>query len=177
MLDTHTPIWVGEFGPVYTGKPEVDAMRYHLLKDQLEIYKDHHASWAIWTYKDIGLQGVVYAAPNSPWVQRTRPLLEKKARLGVDSWGGRDTDVRHILEPIEDLFAEEFPEYQPFPFGVKRHIDQLVRHMLLAEPLVEQFANLFQGIGKQEVDQLMQSFQFKNCVQRTELAKLLASYA
>jgi len=177
MLDTHTPIWVGEFGPVYTGKPEVDAMRYHLLKDQLEIYRDHHASWAIWTYKDIGLQGVVYAAPNSSWVQRTRPLLEKKARLGVDSWGGRDTDVRHILEPIEDLFAEEFPEYQPFPFGVKRHIDQLVRHMLLAEPLVEQFANLFQGIGKQEVDQLMQSFQFKNCVQRTELAKLLASYA
>jgi endoglucanase len=173
MLDTRTPIWVGEFGPVYTGRPEADAMRYQLLRDQLEIYQRYRASWAIWTYKDIGLQGVVYAAPSSAWVERIRPLLEKKARLGADSWGGRDTQVRHILEPIEELFAEDFPDYQPFPFGAKRHIDQLVRHMLLAEPLVEQFAALFKGATEQDIDALMRSFQFKNCVQRTKLARCL----
>jgi endoglucanase len=177
MLETRTPIWVGEFGPIYSGDPAADAMRYQLLRDQLEIYQRYRASWAIWTYKDIGLQGVVYAAPSSAWVQRLRPILEKKARLGVDSWGGRDTEVRHVMEPIEELFAEEFPEYHPFPFGSKRHIDQLVRHMLLAEPLVEQFATLFKGVTEQEIDKLMQSFQFKNCVQRGELAQLLASYA
>jgi hypothetical protein len=177
MLDTATPIWVGEFGPVYTGNPDADAMRYHLLKDQLEIYKRYQANWALWTYKDIGLQGVVYTAPNSLWLERIRRVLEKKARFGVDAWGGRDTDVRHILEPIEQTFAAEFPRYDPFPFGVKRHINQLVRHILLAEPLVEEFGELFRGVTEQDIDALMRSFQFKNCVQRTELAQLLASYA
>ncbi len=177
MLDNNTPIWVGEFGPVYTGDPQADAMRYQLLEDQLENYKRYSASWAIWTYKDIGLQGVVYAAPDSKWIERIRPILQQKARLGVDAWGGRDTDVQQIIAPIEQTFAKEFPDYHPFPFGPKRHIAQLVRHMLLAEPLVELFAECFRDVTEEEIDQLMQSFEFKNCVQRTELAQLLASYA
>jgi len=175
MRDTGTPIWVGEFGPVYTGNAERDAMRYRLLQDQLEIYRRHGASWAIWTYKDIGLQGVVYAKPESAWLSRVRPILEKKARLGVDAWGARDAGVRHILEPIERTFAAEFPKYQPFPFGVKRHIDQLVRHVLLAEPLVEEFAELFRDVTMGDIDPLMRSFQFENCARRGRLAETLAS--
>jgi len=100
MLEHHTPIWVGEFGPVYTGDAEADAVRYQVLRDQLEIYKRHGASWSIWTYKDIGLQGVVYAAPDCAWLERIRPVLEKKARLGVDAWGGRDTHIRQVMEPL-----------------------------------------------------------------------------
>jgi endoglucanase len=174
MRETGTPIGVGEFGPVYTGDAERDAMRYRLLEDQLEIYQQHGASWSIWTYKDIGLQGVVYAKPESAWMSRVRPILEKKARLGVDAWGARDTGVRQILEPIERTFAEEFPNYKPFPFGAKRHIDQLVRHMLLAEPLVEEFAGLFRDVTLDEIDTLMQSFEFEHCAQRGRLAQTLA---
>jgi endoglucanase len=174
MSETGTPIWVGEFGPVYTGDAEKDAMRYRLLEDQLEIYRQHGASWSIWTYKDIGLQGVVYAKPESAWMSRVRPILQKKARLGVDAWGARDTGVRQILEPIERTFAEEFPNYKPFPFGAKRHIDQLVRHMLLAEPLVEEFAGLFRDVTLDEIDTLMQSFEFEHCAQRGRLAQTLA---
>ncbi len=177
MLDNNTPIWVGEFGPVYTGDAEADAMRYQLLKDQLENYKRYNASWAIWTYKDIGLQGVVYTPPESQWLERIRPVLEQKARLGVDAWGGRDTEIRHVVAPIEQTFQREFPDYNPFPFGPKRHIAQLVRHMLLAEPLIDVFAECFRDVTEQEIDNLMQSFAFKNCVQRTKLAQLLASYA
>jgi endoglucanase len=175
MRETGTPIWVGEFGPVYTGDAEKDAMRYRLLEDQLEIYRQHGASWSIWTYKDIGLQGVVYAKPESAWISRVRPILEKKARLGVDAWGARDTGVRQILEPIERTFAEEFPNFKPFPFGAKRHIDQLVRHMLLAEPLVEEFAGLFRNVTLDEIDTLMQSFEFEHCAQRGRLAQTLAA--
>jgi hypothetical protein len=174
MRETGTPIWVGEFGPVYTGNPGQDAMRYRLLQDQLEIYKRYGASWAIWTFKDIGLQGVVSAKPESAWMTRVRPILEKKARLGVDAWGARDQGVRHILEPIERTFAEEFPKYQPFPFGARRHIDQLVRHVLLAEPLVEEFAGLFRDVTMDDIDALMQSFWFENCARRSRLAEILA---
>jgi hypothetical protein len=49
--------------------------------------------------------------------------------------------------------------------------------MLLAEPLVEEFGECFKGVTEQEIDELMQSFQYKNCVQRSELAQILSSYA
>jgi aryl-phospho-beta-D-glucosidase BglC (GH1 family) len=177
MRETRTPIWIGEFGPVYTGDSASDAGRRRLLEDQLEVYARHHASWAIWTYKDIGLQGVVYAAPDSPWMQRIRPILEKKARLGVDAWGGRDAGIRHVMDPIADTFAREFPGYNPFPFGAKRNVDQLVRHILLTEPLVDEFARLFEGVSNADIDELMASFRFERCVQRPELARTLAADA
>jgi aryl-phospho-beta-D-glucosidase BglC (GH1 family) len=177
MLEYGLPIWVGEFGPVYKGEPTSDAMRYQVLRDQLEIYRKYNASWAIWTYKDIGLQGVVYVGPDSPWMKRVRPIVEKKQRLGTDAWGTSDAGVRDIIGPIERLFEREFPNYQPFPFGVRRQIAQLVRHMLLSEPLVEEWAERFRGARDEDIEQLMQSFAFKNCRQRTELADILAGYA
>jgi len=35
MRETGTPIWVGEFGPVYTGDRERDQVRYRIAKFQL----------------------------------------------------------------------------------------------------------------------------------------------
>ncbi|GAC1577156.1 MAG: hypothetical protein NVS4B1_04990 [Ktedonobacteraceae bacterium] len=176
MRQTGTPVWVGEFGPVYTGDAVADAMRDHVLRDQLEIYNQYQAHWAIWTYKDIGLQGVVYTALDSPWRRLLAPFLEKKARLGVDSWGSVDTHIRPIMQPIEETFAREFPNYQPFPFGSQWLIDRLVRHILLAEPLLPEFAALFKGMNTQDIDSLMQSFQWKNCQQRIELVKILSTF-
>ncbi len=177
MRQTDTPIWVGEFGPVYVGEPVADAMRYQVLRDQLEIYQRYHANWAIWTYKDIGLQGLVYAAPDSPWRKLLQPVLEKKARLGVDEWGGVDTQVRHIMQPIEETFAKEFPNYNPFPFGVHWQLTRVVRNILLAEPIQEEFAALFKGLNEQDIDTLMQSFQFKQCAQNTQLISILSAAA
>jgi endoglucanase len=177
MLEHDVPIWVGEFGPVYKGEEQADAMRYQLLRDQLEIYNRHGANWAIWTYKDIGLQGVVYAAPDSQWVERIRPNLEKKARLGVDAWGGTDAEIRYVMEPLERLFAEEYPDYHPFPFGSQREIELLVRNILLAEPMLPEYAELFRDMSEAELDELMRSFVLENCVQRQELASILSDYS
>ena len=109
-------------------------MGYQLLRDQLEIYTRYNVNWAIWTYKDIGLQGVVYAAPDSPWVECIRPILEEESPprrrpLGRD---GRGDPASHGAS--RRLFAEEFPEAHPFPFGTQREIELLVRNILLAEP-------------------------------------------
>jgi endoglucanase len=75
------------------------------------------------------------------------------------------------------VFRKEFPEYQPFPFGVQRHIAQLVRHILLSEPLVGQGAERFRGCTAEDIEGLMQSFRFESCAQRTELADTLRTYA
>ena len=173
MRQTGTPIWVGEFGPVYTGDPERDDQRYRLLADQLEIYREHEASWALWTYKDIGLQGIVSAAPDSPYLERIRPAVEKKARLGVDSWGSTDAGIRDVLEPIERLVATEFPDFQPYPWGQHRWVHGLVRHVLLAEAMVGDFARCFEGVTPDEAEGLADSFALESCVRRERLAEVL----
>jgi endoglucanase len=178
MLDYHVPIWVGEFGAIYTGDAETDAMRDQIVRDQLEIYKHYQASWAIWLYKDIGLQGLAYVSPDSPWRQRIQTFAKKKARLGTDSWGGRDTHIRHLLEPLEQTFAAEFPNYKPGPFGISRHqIKRLVCEILLAEALLPEFAELFRDMSETAIDEMMQSFLFKNCLIRQPLAHTLTAYA
>jgi hypothetical protein len=174
MRHTETPIWVGEFGPVYTNDKTADEMRYQVLVDQLDIYRRYGASWAIWTYKDIGLQGLVHADPQSPYMRRIKPILEKKARLGADAWGSLDTGIRDIMDPIEKTFRREFPGFDPFPFGSESWTQRLVRHVLLAEPLVGDFGRCFEGVkGSERILALADSFRFDNCLTRTRLVDVL----
>lgn len=176
MRRTGTPVWVGEFGPVYTGDPAQDEMRYALLRDQLQIYADHGAGWSLWTYKDLGLQGLVSAAPDSPYVQRIAAVLAKKRRLGTDSWGGDDSGVRHIIEPIEQLFAEEFAGFNPYPWGARPWIARIVREILLGEPLAEEFGRCFAGLSPAEAAGLAESFGFPACDRNEALAAVLRKY-
>ncbi len=175
MRTTGTPIWVGEFGPVYTGDPARDEQRYRLLEDQLEIYRRHDASWALWTYKDIGLQGLVHADPGSAYMRRIAPVIEKKARLGVDSWGSTDVGVRDILDPIEELFRTEFPDFEPYPWGARRWIHGHIRHVMLAEAMVGDFARAFDGVRPDEAERLADAFALAGCRVREPLAAILST--
>jgi hypothetical protein len=173
MRRTGTPIWVGEFGPVYSGDPAVDQYRYATLRDQLEIFEEFDAGWSLWTYKDIGLQGVVTVAPDAEYLRLIAPVLRKKARLGVDVWGSTDAGIRDVLAPIEDLVQREFPDFDPAPFGQRQWIATMVRHILLAEPLVEEFAALFRGIDADRARELAGAFAFDRCRERTRLSEVL----
>jgi len=175
MRKTGTPIWIGEFGPVFTNDPVRDEDKYRLLSDQLDIYEAHGASWSIWAYKDIGGEGLVYAAPDSPWTERIKPVIDKKVRLGVDSWATTDASIRHLIGPIEEVFAKEYPRFDPFPFGQQRWIQTLVRSILLAEPMVQDFADCFAGVDDAAAIALAESFSFGNCVRRQRLADLIAA--
>lgn len=176
MRRTGTPIWIGEFGPVYSEDRSQDSWRYQLLQDQLEIYREHDASWALWTYKDIGLQGLVYAKPDSPYMALIGDISAKKRRLGVDSWGGSDVNVRELLDPIDELFDREFPGFAPWPWGRQPHIAVLVRHILMAEPLALQFGDLFAGVTPESARELAASFRFDQCAERSGLSRVLREH-
>jgi endoglucanase len=176
MRRTGTPIWIGEFGPIYTGDADRDAQRYQLLRDQLDIYRAHGASWSLWTYKDIGLQGLVHAQPDSPYLKILNPVLEKKARLGVDAWGSSDRQIRQVLDPIDELFDAEFPDFAPYPWGRRAWVNVLVRHILFAEPMVDDFERCFTGVGPEEAEALAGSFAFDQCTSREQLADLLREH-
>ncbi len=127
MFKHKVPVWVGEFGPVYTGDTAKDNMRYAILKDQLANYDKYKVSWCIWLYKDLGLQAVLGQSKDTPYMKLVGDFLKKKARLGTDAWGSTDKDIRDIMEPVEQLFKKEFKDYEPYPHGAPQHIRLLVR--------------------------------------------------
>ena len=173
MLSHNVPIWVGEFGPVYTGNPEQDEMRFQVLKDQLAYYNKYKVSWCIWLYKDLGLQAIMYQNENTPYMQLISSFLSRKDSLGADSWGSTDKNIRQVIAPIEELFKKEFPGYNPYPAGQQRHIRLLVRNILIAEALVPEYCNLFRDLSEEELIALAQSFRFENYVKRERLEDIL----
>jgi hypothetical protein len=119
----------------------------------------------------------VSAAPDSPYLRRIKPVLDKKARLGVDAWGSTDAGVRDELAPIETLFRREFPGFDPFPFGQRSWIHGLVRHILFAEPMLEDFARCFEDVRGDEIPVLADSFRLRDCVTRARLVEIVRRFA
>ncbi len=173
MFSHKVPLWVGEFGPVYTGNPEKDGMRYQILKDQLAYYRKYKVSWCIWLYKDLGLQAVIHQNDNAPYMKLVSPFLSKKDFLGSDAWGATDKNIRQVIKPLEDLFKEKFAGYDPYPNGQVSQINLMVRHLLIAEALVPEYCNLFKNLTEQELTALAQSFRFENYVKRSRLEDIL----
>ena len=173
MFSHHVPLWVGEFGPVYTGDSAKDDMRYQVLKDQLAYYNKYKVSWCIWLYKDMGLQAIMHQDPNTPYMKLVSGFLAKKDSLGADAWGSTDKNIRQVLSPIEELFRKEFPAYYPYPGGQQGEINLLVRHILIAEALVPDYCNLFKDKTEEQLVELAQSFGFENCVTRHRLEDIL----
>ncbi|WP_326672512.1 glycoside hydrolase family 5 protein [Streptomyces canus] len=175
MRKTGTPIWVGEFGPVYTGDPARDEVCAQLLADQLEIYRRHEASWSVWTYKDVGLQGLVHLAQGSPYQLHFAEFMAKKHRLGAEAWSSPDGDIREAAKPLEQLVTDEFPSFTPYPFGTRQWIEIIIRHVLLGQPLVQEYAELFRGLGDDDLLALADSFALEHCVRRDWLLDALAN--
>ncbi|MEV0201412.1 cellulase family glycosylhydrolase [Nonomuraea sp. NPDC050691] len=171
--ETGTPLWVGEFGPVYTGDPDTDGQRYQILRDQLEIYDAYGAGWSLWTYKDVGLQGLVCA--RGPYLERFGTFIAKKRRLGVDRWGSTMEETSAELAPLHRLIEEEAPGWEPYPWGARYQTDDLIRHILLAQALLPEYAELFRGLGDDELLALADSFLLERCARREPLLDLLSA--
>jgi endoglucanase len=170
---TGTPVYVGEFAPIYVNDEARDVERRQILADQLEIYSRYGVSWNTWMYKDLGRQGLVGVRPDTPYRQRFDPFVAKKLRLSADGWGGDEIGPREVSEPLRELFAREFPGFDPYPFGASHFIARLLLNITLAEPLAYEYADLFRGLDDSELDALADSFAFENCAVRESLLEQL----
>ncbi|MFE4468639.1 glycoside hydrolase family 5 protein [Leifsonia sp. NPDC056824] len=164
---TGTPIMVGEFAPIYTGDERVDAMRRQLLADQLELYREFDVSWTSWMYKDLGRQGLVTVPPESAYRRRFDDFVAKKNRLAADQWGSDrlgGEGVRPVSEAVQALMEREFPNWRPYPWGRFDTVATVLNNLLFAQPLADDYAELFRGLSDDELDALADSFAFEHCV-------------
>ncbi|EJU04713.1 cellulase [Dacryopinax primogenitus] len=179
-------IWNGEFGPVYAGPTDapdwesINVDRYNVLKDQLSLYDQHKVSWSIWLYKDIGFQGMVYCAPDTPYMKRLDAFLQKKKRLAADAWGADTSTVKDVFDPLEAWFVKEVPHIKqryPSTWRPNNHIGRIMRNILLSEELIPEYAAYFDGLTNQQLDEMAASFKFENCMQREGLNLVLREHA
>ncbi len=171
---TGTPLYVGEFGPIYTGGEEVDAQRRQILADQLEIYRDYGAGWALWTYKDVGRQGLVTVAPGSPYLERFGGFIAKKNRLAADQWGTDGEGPREVSRRVQELIAREAPQFEPYPWGRFDWVRTLLLNITVAQALAPEYASGFNGLTDDELVALAESFALANCVVREPLREQLS---
>jgi hypothetical protein len=174
MRERDLPVWVGEFGPVYGAGPERDAQRRRLLADQIDTYEAGEAGWSLWTYKDIGVQGLVSVDPASEYMARTAAVRAKKTAVAADHWGMTTDGMRDVLEPLLTRFAREFPGFDPYPFGPRGYLAQLVLNIGFAAPLSDEFAACFADTSDEELAALAGCFAFGSCVQNKDLCGVIS---
>ena len=73
-------------------------------------------------------------------------------RLGVDQWGSTGRENPEVTQPIQDLVAREAPDFDPYPWGRFDFVRTLVLNITLAQPLAGEYAELFRGLGEDELD-------------------------
>jgi hypothetical protein len=82
-------------------------------------------------------------------------------------------EAADVLGPLHQLVETEFPGWDPYPWGARYQSDDLVRHILFAQALLPEYAELFRGLGDDELIALADSFLLERCVRREPLLELL----
>ena len=187
MYRLGTPIWNGEFGPVYAdpqldeSAAQINERRHALLARQLAIYDKYQCHWTIWLYKDIGLQGMVHLDPSSKWMRTIAPFQAKKRALMLDAWGRRPSEqVEAVIGPLVEWIRKVAPnsdDAYPTPWNTERQIIRLVNQLWLSGCVSDEFAGLFAGMTFEELDECARSFHFDACLQREGLNRALEAHA
>ena len=162
-------LWVGEFGANGdTG-----------LEDQLSVFEEYGVHWTIWTYKDVGVMGFLQVDPTSSYMQVLAPILDAKRALGVDTWlsaGLPGTRVGRTIEELAGLIEKALDDPGLDPAANARFLAQSALGGYAASLMQPRYARRFQGMSETELDQVLQSFAFKNCRPRLEILAVLQKF-
>lgn len=174
----NVPLWIGEFGSVFNGRPEERADRLRGMEDNIAVFDRFDAHWTAWTYKDLGVMGWVCVDPESPFHQYLQPVLSAKVGLRTDTW-------MYWLPatPADNLLSEaaQVIQQQAGDLGVDRASlqGQLAKHSLagVAGHLMQyRFAQLIQVLRDEQVEDLLASFALNRCLPNQELLDVVRKH-
>ena len=171
------PLWIGEFGAVYNGPAVERPDRLRAMSDQLDVFETFGAHWTTWTYKDIGVMGMVELDPESEYIQRIAPILEAKRQLASDFWM-RWLPITPAKERVRDLarlIEHTIGDPDIDPAGNEKYLNQATLAGYTATLMQPAYAKRFAGLSETELDGLLQSFAIGNCRPHHELNEILAA--
>jgi hypothetical protein len=67
------------------------------------------------------------------------------------------------------MIAREFPDFEPYPWGRFDWVRTLILNLTVAQPLAYEYAELFRGLGDEELIALADSCALAACDVRTTL--------
>lgn len=167
------PCWVGEFGPLFPGGEE-NENKARFVSDMLDVFNERGFSWHIWTYKDLGLQGVRFVRPDSDWSKFLDGLGLNKARqrLNCDVWqfvdAGSWDHVQRIIEWVR-------PDLPPPALELKRSIS-LSLDRIFSAVLLDKLVHALASLADSEIQALARSFSFELCETQPHLERVLSSH-
>jgi endoglucanase len=172
------PLWVGEFGSVYNGPPEENADRLRALDDQIGIFERNEAHWTTWNYKDIGVMGMLTLDPASPYMDRIKDLLRKKAALGTDDWMSwlPPTPVKDATGQLAEQILQTVDDAQLDSRLNARCVKQTLLCFYTGTLMQPLYASLFKGLTENELDHILSSFSATKCIPNQGLVDVLSKY-
>ncbi len=177
MRRNHVPNWVGEFGALF-GDPRRDGSRLSVLSDLIDIIERNGHHWTFWSLKDLGTMGLIALDPQSEWMERTRPVRELKTALRCDHWIERgesalDPLVREIGARTRGAPGADRVDWN----ALDERLYAAIFEGAVSQSLLPAFAEQFRGMKENEIDRMMESFEFRNCVLRTDRCQLVSRAA
>lgn len=173
------PCWIAEFGALFdgpVGKPLTsDLARCKVLEQQIELFNEYGLHWTLWNYKDIGSQGLVCSKPDSEYLLRLKPLLELKARLGLDKWLSRgrgflSAEVRQLLDKVCVAVADYSLDFQE----LHEQVCNSAVYGAVANFLTPLYARAFTDLPAEEIERIVEhAFRFEYCAKRDYLIPIL----
>ncbi|MHC4480959.1 MAG: glycoside hydrolase family 5 protein [Planctomycetota bacterium] len=170
------PMWCGEFGAQHFFKDrEVKKGKLQTVNDQITHFESLGHSWSIWTYKDVGVMGLVTLDPRSEYMRRTAPVRRMKAKLNVDWWTADWQDFNAWIKPVTDRVKNVCGrqlDRQAIRSAVGMRIQDACARLLM-----EPFARQFEGMSKRQIDAMMKSWRLENCRINKGLQRILQEHA
>ena len=112
-------------------------------------------------------------------MQVMAPVLKAKRALGVDNWlsaGLPGTAVGKTIGALAGMIEKAIGDGEINSAANQRYLAQTALGMYAASLMQPAYAKRFKGLSEAELDQVLQSFAFKNCRPRQDILKVLKSY-
>jgi endoglucanase len=158
------PLWVGEFGPVYREAEEI-GWRSAVLSDQIEIFDELGIHWTLWTYKDVGVQGVVQVEPDSEYLRVTGPARSRTVPIFPRGGLGQAEEVKGAIRDLADRLRTWIGDPVVNAVGNRLLLEYSVVENYVNNLLQPQYVAAFESMSNERIESVMQSFDLDRCRQ------------
>ncbi|WP_150269863.1 glycoside hydrolase family 5 protein [Paenibacillus tepidiphilus] len=156
------PVWCGELGLVFEQEDIVFQME--IIEDMLDLCEQNDVSWALWTYKDAAVMGIVYPREDTPWRKLTGDIKQVWNQHKEQEKG--EALVDYMAETYFQPISKE--ERYPLQFRM-RTLMQVITVEQILKPRLKQ-------LSWEEMYELPKSFHWENCEHWDELESLVVKY-